>query len=240
MIVITGAAGGVASHLRLSGPVRRTDLVAGEGIVVGDLADPAFARSVVEGADAVVHLAGNPDPGTPWAGLRVANADVTVNVLDAAVAARVPRVVLASSLHAMAGHLDAGRTHITEDLPPHACCPYGAVKVLNEQMGRAYADLWDLRVICLRLGGVRARPAGLSWRAGWLSPGDLNRLVAAALTVDVGYGVYHGVSANTPAVWGTSLPAYEPRDDSATFTDLPDDLSPATPTTPRWGGAHRS
>ena len=240
MIVLTGAAGGVASLLRLDGPVRRTDRRAGPGIVAGDLADPEFCREVVQGAGAVIHLAGQADPSTPWPGLRGPNADVVANVLDAAVAAAVPRVLLASSLHAVAGHVDAGRELVGEDLPPHACCPYGAAKVLGEQLARCYADVWGLRVLCLRLGGVAPRPLGLSWRGGWLSPADLNRLVSAALTADVQFGVYHGVSANTPQVYGHSLPGYAPQDDSAAFTDLPDDLTPPTADRPRWGVAHRS
>ncbi|MFG2040648.1 NAD-dependent epimerase/dehydratase family protein [Dactylosporangium sp. NPDC048998] len=243
MILLTGASGGVASLLRLEGPVRRTDVVAHPSwpdLVVGDLADPAFARSVAEGADAIVHLAAQADPVTPWAGLRTPNGDVTANVLDAAVAVGVPRVILASSLHAVAGHVDAGRTFVGEDLPPHACCAYGASKVLGEQLARCYTDVWGLRVLCLRLGGVRDRPLGLSWRGGWLSPADLNRLFAAALTADVPYGVYHGVSNNTPQVYGYSLPGYAPQDDSASFPDLPDDLTPPPADRPRWGIAHRS
>jgi uronate dehydrogenase len=240
MILVTGAAGGVASHLRLPGDVRRTDLAGGPGIVRGDLADPAFCRTVAAGADAIVHLAGQADPATPWSGLRRPNADVIVNVLDAAVAAGVQRVVLASSLHAVAGHVDAGRAFVGEDLPPHACCPYGAAKVLAEQLARCYADVWGLTALCLRLGGVAPRPLGASWRGGWLSPADLNRLMSAALTADVRFGVYHGVSANTPEVYGHALPGYAPRDDSAAFTDLPDDLTPPAPGRPRWGIAHRS
>ncbi|MEU7868993.1 NAD(P)-dependent oxidoreductase [Dactylosporangium sp. NPDC049140] len=240
MIVITGAAGGVAGRLRLDVEVRRTDIAARPGFVTGDLTDAGFAREVLAGADAVVHLAGQADPGTPWAGLRGPNADVTVNVLDAAVANGVRRVVLASSLHAMAGHVDAGRTFVAEDLPPYACCPYGAAKVLAEQLARSYTDVWGLSAVCLRLGGVAERPLGRSWCAGWLSPGDLNRLVAAALAADVGFGVYHGVSANTPRVYGCTLPGYEPRDDSAAFGDLPDDLAPPSAARPRWGIAHRS
>ncbi|WP_433607022.1 NAD-dependent epimerase/dehydratase family protein [Dactylosporangium sp. CA-139114] len=208
--------------------------------MAGDLADAGFARDVIAGADAVVHLAGNADPNTPWAGLRVPNADVVANVLDAAVAHGVRRVVLASSLHAMAGHVDAGRSFVAEDLPPYACCPYGAGKVLGEQLARCYADVWGLSTVCLRLGGVAERPPAASWRGGWLSPGDLNRLVAAALAVDVGFGVYHGVSANTPRVYGCTLPGYTPVDDSAAFGDLPDDLTPPSKDRPRWGIAHRS
>jgi hypothetical protein len=225
MILLTGAAGGVAGRLHLDGPVRRTDRTPGPGIVPGDLTDPAFARSVTDGVDAVVHLAGQADPETPWDGLRGPNGDAVANVLEAAAGAGVRRVVLASSLHAMAGHADAGLAFIPEDLPPRACCAYGAAKVLAEQLARVYADTRGLSVVCLRLGGVQPRPLALSWRPGWISPADLNRLVAAALAVDVPYGVYHGVSANTPAVYGHTLPGYAPEDDSATYPDLRDDLS---------------
>ncbi|MFI5914109.1 NAD-dependent epimerase/dehydratase family protein [Dactylosporangium sp. NPDC051541] len=243
MIVLAGAAGGVASHLnleQLDTTVRRTDIREGAGIEQGDLADKAFAQHITRGADAVVHLAGQANPNTPWPDLRQPNADVTVNILDAAVANNVPRVILASSLHAVAGHLDAGRTTVTEDLPPHACCPYGAAKVLGEQLGRCYADIWGISVIALRLGGVAPRPLGRSWCGGWLSPGDLNRLVAAALEATDRFGVYFGVSANTPRVYEYTLKNYAPRDDSAVFTDLPDDLTPPSPRRPRWGIAHRS
>jgi len=248
-VLLTGASGGVAGLLAPPDGWRRTDRVAGPGIVEGDLADLMVAASLMAGIDTVVHLAGQADPDVAWPDLRSPNADVVVNVLDAAVQAGVSRVVLASSLHAMAGYVDAGASLVREDQPPHPCCPYGAVKVLGEALGRVYADQWGLRVICLRLGGVRERPLGRSWLAGWLSPGDLRRLVGAALTADVRYGVYHGVSANSGSVWDTTLAraelGYAPRDDSLAYADdVPDDLlrtdvvDPAQ--RPRWGLAHRS
>ncbi|WP_432843417.1 NAD-dependent epimerase/dehydratase family protein [Dactylosporangium sp. CA-092794] len=243
MILLTGAAGGVAGLLQLDGEVRRTDVVPHPDrpdLIAGDLTDPAFAHAVTEGADTIVHLAGQADPATTWPGLRGPNADATANLLDAAVAHKVQRVILASSLHAMAGHLDAGATFVREDLPPRACCPYGASKVLIEQLASVYSDVWGLPAICLRLGGVRDRPLGSSWRGGWLSPPDLNRLFAAALAADVRFGVYHGVSANTPQVYEHTLPGYAPRDDSASFPDLPDDLTAPEAAHPKWGLAHRS
>jgi hypothetical protein len=142
----------------------------------------------------------------------------------------------------MGGHVDAGRTGIGADLPPHPCCTYGAVKVLGESLGRVWADRFGLSVRCLRLGGVRAEPVARSWLGGWLSPGDLVRLVTAALTADVRYGVYHGISANTGTPYSIESAraelGYEPRDDSAVYAGkVPDDLK-QTPPDPRL--AHRS
>ena len=223
-VLVTGAAGlvggMVVAGLRDRFDLRLTDLRPGAGIVTGDLVDPAFAASVMDGAGAVVHLAANPDPEVPWAGLRGPNADATVAVLDAARDCGTPIVVLASSLHAVGGHVDAGRAGIGADLPPYPCCAYGAVKVLGETLGRVYADRHGLSVRCLRLGGVHHVPMARSWLGGWLSPGDLVRLVTAALTADVRYGVYHGTSANSAALFNidgsrTEL-GYEPADDAAT------------------------
>lgn len=235
-MLVTGAAGGVAGlllpGLRPAFGLRLTDRADGPETVGGDLGDAGFAREVCARADAIVHLAGNPDPNTRWPGLREPNGDVLVNVLEAAAAAGVRRVVLASSLHAMGGHVDAGATDVAEDAPPYPCCAYGAMKVFAENMGRLFSEQHGLSVVCLRLGGVRDRPLARSWLHSWLSGPDLVRLVTAALTADVRFGVYHGVSANTDRRWSrdrarTEL-GYQPRDDAAAHAaGLPDDITGA-------------
>ncbi|GAA5200285.1 NAD(P)-dependent oxidoreductase [Rugosimonospora acidiphila] len=251
IVLVTGAAGGVGRllvpELRGEHELVLTDRAHAPGVVPGDLADPDFLRGVVAGADAIVHLAGDPNPSRGWDRLRVPNADMVAHVLDAAVAAGVGRVVLASSVHASAGYVDAGRTPVREDWPAWPCCPYGAAKVFAESLGRAYAYQWGLSVVCLRLGGVRERPAARSWLPGWLSPGDLGRLVRAALRANVDYGVYHGISANTGALWDRSLAgaelSYRPVDDSARYAgEVADDLAakPDPAARPRWGFAHLS
>jgi len=240
-VVVTGAAG-LVGGLVVDGLKDRYDLRPTD-LHDGDLRDRAFVDDLLTGAGAVVHLAANADPDTTWEHLRGPNADAVANVLDAA--ARTPtvsRVVLASSLHAMGGHLDAGRTgigprerseRIGTDLPPYPCCAYGATKVFAEQLGRVYSDTHGLSVRCLRLGGVAERPMAASWLGGWLSFDDVVRLVEAALTADaVRYGVYHGISANTGSMWSWASArdelGYQPRDDSAGHAHaVIDDLSGA-------------
>lgn len=235
-VVVTGAAGLVGglvvTGLRDRFALRPTDVRPGPGITAGDLRDEAFVDDLLKGARAVVHLAANADPNSTWAQLRGPNADAPATLLDGAVRAGVRTVVLASSLHAMGGHLDAGRTGITADEKPYPCCVYGAAKVLAEQLGRVYADVHGLSVRCLRLGGVAERPLAKSWLGGWLSFGDAVRLVEAALTAPVRYGVYHGISANTGTAWDyastvTEL-GYQPHDDSIGHAHaVHDDLSQA-------------
>ncbi|WP_433832415.1 NAD-dependent epimerase/dehydratase family protein [Actinoplanes sp. CA-015351] len=235
-LLVTGAAGGVARYLlpdlRAGYALRLTDRSSG---VAGNLGDAGFARTVCAGVETILHLAADADPNQPWHRLREPNADAVVNVLDAAVAAGAKRVVLASSLHAVGGHADAGRIDIGEDAIPYPCCAYGATKAFAENMGRLYADRHGLTVICLRLGGVRDQPMARSWLPSWLSAPDLIRLVTAALTADVRYGVYHGISANTTPTWRTDRAraelGYAPQDDSERYAaDLPDDLTGAPAT----------
>jgi nucleoside-diphosphate-sugar epimerase len=249
-VLITGAAGGVARALRpglADLDLRLTDRVPGAGIVTGDLTAPGFARTVCEGVDAVVHLAADPDPGHGWEQLRGPNADALVAVLEACAAAGVPRLVLASSMHAVGGYRDQGDDPVPDGVAPFPCCTYGATKAFAEALGRAYAQLWDMRVVCLRLGGVAAAPPARSWLPGWLSHGDLTRLVRAALTADVGFGVVSGTSANTPTVFELDRTRaalrYAPVDDAAVHAaTVPDDTPPypAPGARPRWGILHRS
>lgn len=231
-LAITGAAGRVAQLLRpaLADHTVRVvdrDPAAGWGdadVITGDLADTAVAASTVDGMDAVLHLAANPDPNATWADLRRPNMEATVAVLAAAREAGVHRVVLASSVHALGGWLRPGTGLVDPQLPPRPCCRYGATKAFAEAEGAQTAHVSDTSVVCLRLGGCREIPPTLAWAATWIGPDDLRGLVAAALAADLRYGVYTGVSANSNGVFadgtaGADL-GWRPREDGATY-DLP-------------------
>jgi uronate dehydrogenase len=211
-VLVTGAAGGVARRLLpylADLPVRRTDLVAADdGTIVGDLTDPAFADTVTAGVDAIVHLAATPDSGARWDQLTEPNLTAVARLLAAAATHRVPRIVLASSVHAMGEYVHAGRLPVDESWVPAPCCPYGATKAFAEAAGRAHAYRTGASVVCLRLGAVQPEPFTVGMRPVWLGPDDLGQLVRRALSADVTFGAYHGVSAGS-ASWSTALGAAE-------------------------------
>lgn len=240
--LLTGAAGGVAGQLRdgLVGlSLRVTDVrpvnewyvaggwnaVAGAApqAVAGDLAERNFAAAALGGVDAVVHLAANPSPGSAWPDLRRPNADAVVTLLETARELGVRRVVLASSVHAMGGYVLAGEGLVDPAWPVAPCCEYGATKAFAEAMGRYIADSSETSVVCLRLGACLPRPSNRAELAGWLAPEDLRHLVRVALTADVRYGTYFGVSANTPPGFDVTNArrelGYEPRRDGADYRD---------------------
>jgi NAD+ dependent glucose-6-phosphate dehydrogenase len=209
-ILLTGAQGLVAgqllpglgdgSALRL---LDRTDGPVPDGAepIVGELTDRQVLDRALTGVDAVVHLAGNPDPEADWRQLREPNVEGFVALLAAAHDHGVRRVVFASSVHAMGAHEGAGRWPIDPAWPPAPCCAYGATKAFDEALARAYAYRTGLSLVGLRLGLCAEEATPEEAAAGWLAPEDLRRIVGAALTADVRFGVYSAVSWASRARW---------------------------------------
>jgi nucleoside-diphosphate-sugar epimerase len=246
LILVTGAAGRIGRMLRprLARPGRTLRLLdvadvappaPGEAveIVRADLADPAAITAACAGADAVVHLAALAGEDT-WENLLRVNVDGTRTVLEAVRAAGVPRVVLASSIHAAGFYRQAGSASepagvpapsgpdgVPPDVPPRPDTYYGWSKAAIEGLGSLYADRFGMTVFALRIGACFAEPPGERGLDGWLSPDDCARLVSACLTADVtGFRVLWGVSDNTRRWWslaeGRQL-GYHPRDDAEAY-----------------------
>src|SRR5690606_22347832 len=124
---------------------------------------------LLDGADAVVHLAGVPDEA-PLADLLEANVLGAHHVLEAARRTGTPRVVLASS-NRLTGCYPAART-VSAEAPPRPDGLYGVSKVAVEALGRLYADKFGLQVVCLRIGSLEPEPSEPRHLATWLSPDD--------------------------------------------------------------------
>ncbi len=148
-----------------------------------------------------------------------ANMLMVKTVFRAALASRPrPRVVLASSTHAVGGHYDWGQepyraiaagsagaaelaaAQITIE---HCLWPnsvYGACKGYMELLGRFYADR-GVQVLAVRFGGVREddqfEPEA-GYRSFWLSRRDCERLFQEAVEAEIsaGFSVVFAVSAN--------------------------------------------
>ena len=108
-VLITGSTGGVGTILTqrlhddydLVGHAREPDPGADPVVRGADLVDYDAVLAAMDGIDTVVHLAGAASPEASWGQVLDANIVGTRNVLEAARAAGVARVVFASSNHAM-------------------------------------------------------------------------------------------------------------------------------------------
>lgn len=175
--LVTGASGFVGrhlcAHLAASGDeVVATDRVAHGAGPVLDVVDQAATRELLrsEAPDAVYHLAGWSDVGGSWVdplGTWRANAEGTLNVLEAARQVSVGRVLVVSSADVY-GIVADEDLPITEGHPMRPVSPYAASKVA--------ADILALQA---RLGHgqdvVRVRAFN------HLGPGQSDRFVASAI-----------------------------------------------------------
>lgn len=132
-------------------------------VVRGSIADAAFVGEHVRGADGVFHLAAvasvQKSLEEPLSCHSV-NVTGTVNVLDAARANGVPRVVLSSSA---AVYGEADDFPLSETVPVGPISPYGVHKLMNEFYARLYSESGWLETVCLRyfnVYGPRQDPDG--------------------------------------------------------------------------------
>jgi uronate dehydrogenase len=193
----------------------------GRGADVGiDCTDPVAVDAVVAETRpvAVVHLAGIPDETSLPDALQ-SHVVTTGALLEAMVRHGVPRIVYASSNHAV------GRTPRTTqvgvDVRGRPDTFYGVGKVAAEALLRLYVDRHGIDAVSTRIGSFGQRPTSRRQLSTWLSPQDTVRMFDAALTAPApGYAVLYGISNNTRAWWdleaGRAL-GYHPEDDAEQF-----------------------
>jgi UDP-glucose 4-epimerase len=128
-----------------NGPVR---------IVHGDIRDAALVREVTQNVDLVFHQAAiriTQCAEEPRLALEVM-ADGTFNVLEAAVAAKVRKVIAASSasVYGMADEFPIPEKHH----PYNNRTLYGATKTFNEGLLRSFNEMYGLSYVALRYFNV--------------------------------------------------------------------------------------
>jgi NAD+ dependent glucose-6-phosphate dehydrogenase len=188
-----------------------------------DIRDAGAVGLFVDGADAVVHLAGQRETGATWEQLAGPNIDGTFNVFDACRQHAVGKIVFASSNHVTGGYDLREQQGLNGSEPVRPDSLYGVTKAFGEALGHYVSDTCGISVICLRIGWVLPKPIGPEAARMWLSPGDLCRLISSSLQAAVPFGVYYGTSRNTRRLWdlGPAMKdlGYRPADDSAAFSE---------------------
>jgi nucleoside-diphosphate-sugar epimerase len=179
-VLVTGAAGFIGSHITRAlladghevvglddlSTGHRHNLPDGEPgwrFVLGDIRDPMVCATAMEGARAVVHLAGrNSVPRSladPRSALEV-NVVGGFNLLEAARAAGATRFVYASSSSVYGD--DPSLPKVESQLR-RPLSPYAASKASFEHFARAWSSSWGLSTVGLRffnVFGPRQDPAG--------------------------------------------------------------------------------
>jgi uronate dehydrogenase len=194
-VLVTGSAGTVGRPLcdelsRRGHVVRAFDRTPTPDVadaVVADIADAEAVQAAMGGMDAVVHLAAQPHE-RPFPELVAPNVVGLYNVMNAARAAEVKRVVLASSMMVVSARADRARpARIDERWPNNH---YALTKVWAEQMGELYARRFGMSIVAVRLGWMVRNPdearhmLDLKIFDCYISRADGARGLAAALEVE--------------------------------------------------------
>ena len=172
-ILITGGAGLVGSHIADQVALRAREVIVLDNfvrgrrenllpalasgkvrVVEGDIRDRKRLAEVMAGVDVLFHQAAiriTQCAAEPRLALEVM-ADGTYNVLEAAVAAQVKRVVAASSasVYGLAEQFPTPERHH----PYHDSTLYGAAKSFNEGLLRAFHEMYGLPYVALRYFNV--------------------------------------------------------------------------------------
>jgi NAD+ dependent glucose-6-phosphate dehydrogenase len=241
LLLVTGGAGNIATAMRrLLGEQYRLRLVdrrpiadprPDEEAIVADVSDLAAVEPVVRGADAVLHLAGDPRVPATWDELVGPNIQGTYAVFEAARRAGVGKVVFATTNHVMGFYNLRGEYPIRTDQPVRPDSYYGVTKAFGEALARYYADAFGMSMICIRIGWFLERPHVRHALGLYVSPRDLAQLFRLALETPITFGIYNGTSNNSRREWDLESArrdlGYAPVDDSERYADqVPDEPSP--------------
>ena len=224
-VLITGASGDVATHLRRElatrYKLRLSDLrplankSKSETFAKADISRMADALRITKGVDAIVHLGGYSVEG-PWEAILQANIIGCYNVFEAARRNGVKRILFATSNHAVGFYPRAQKIDHRVYIKPDG--RYGVSKVFGEALGSLYADKYGMEVFLMRIGNVNAKPIDKRRLSILFTPRDLAQLVSIGIDhPGIRFEIVYGVSGNARSWYDNSNAyrlGYKPRDDS--------------------------
>src|SRR5260370_37821663 len=151
----------------------------------------------------------------------VCSSDLTFNLFEAARRARVKRIIMATSNHAV-GFYPRDRK-IDHRVVPRPDSRYGVSKAFAEALASLYADKHGIGFLCIRIGNFGSKPIDKRRLSIWISPRDLTQLVRIGLEHPaIRYEIVYGVSINQRSWYDNSNAerlGYRPQDDCEPYAE---------------------
>ena len=147
------------------------------------------------------------------------NIIATYNLFEACRKNKVKKVIFASSNHAIGFHKRSKRLDEKSTMRPDT--HYGVSKCFGEILARFYADKFNIKSMCIRIGTGLANPTDKRHLSTWISYRGLVHLVDVGLKNNkIHYSIVYGASKNKRSWWNNSHAfklGYKPKDNAEKY-----------------------
>ena len=223
-ILVTGASGHLGGMLfkslanlgyknLIGTDLKKKNIKKNEKFIFANLKNLKAIIKITKGVHAVVHFGAIPIEDTQPKILQN-NIIGTYNLFEAVRINKVKKIIFASSNHAIGFHRRTKK--LNQFSTQRADSHYGLSKAFGEELSRFYADKFNIKSMCIRIGSCLRVPEDRRHLSTWISYGDLTQLVDIGIKNNsIHHEIVYGVSKNKKSWWNNSRAyqlGYKPND----------------------------
>jgi uronate dehydrogenase len=223
-VLITGASGHLGGMLfksladigykNLVGTdLKKKNLEKNQKFILANLKNLNAIIKMTKGVHAIVHFGAIPIEDTQ-PNILQNNIIGTYNLFEAARVNKVKRIIFASSNHAIGFHRRKTKLNQFSNQRPDS--HYGLSKAFGEELSRFYADKFNIKSMCIRIGSCLKVPKDRRHISTWISYEDLTQLVNIGIKHKlIHHEIVYGASKNKKSWWNNSKAhklGYKPKD----------------------------
>ena len=228
-VLVTGASGHLGGMLFRSlanlgyknivgTDLKKKKIEKNQKFILANLKNLKSIIKMTKGVHAVVHFGAIPIEDTQ---LNILQNNIigTYNLFEAARINKVKRIIFASSNHAIGFHRRKNKLdHFSIQRPDSH---YGLSKAFGENISRFYADKFNIKSMCIRIGSCLMTPEDRRHLSTWISYSDLTQLVDIGIKHHAVHNeIVYGASKNKRSWWNNSRAyqlGYKPKDSADQF-----------------------
>lgn len=228
-ILVTGASGHLGGMLfrslanlgykRLVGTdLKKKNIEKNKKFISANLKNLKAITKITRGVHAIIHFGAIPIEDTQ-SNILQNNIIGTYNLFEAARINKVKRIIFASSNHAIGFHRRTTKLNQFSNQRPDS--HYGLSKAFGEELARFYADKFNIKSMCIRIGTCLRAPEDRRHLSTWISYDDLTQLVDIGIKHKaIHHEIVYGASNNKKSWWNNSKAVqlgYKPKDSADQF-----------------------
>jgi uronate dehydrogenase len=223
-VLVTGASGHLGGMLfkslanlgyknLIGTDLKKKNIGKSQKFVLANLKNLKAITKITKGVYAIVHFGAIPIEDTQ-SNILQNNIIGTYNLFEAARINKVKKIIFASSNHAIGFHRRTTKLNQFSNQRPDS--HYGLSKAFGEELSRFYADKFNIKSMCIRIGSCLRAPEDRRHISTWISYGDLAQLVdIGIMNKAIHHEIVYGVSKNKKSWWNNSRAyqlGYKPKD----------------------------